>query len=94
MRRRAEAKWTHVASSAVRAVRYHVARNELDVRFEAGREYRYSKVPRSKFRAVLQAESVGEFVNHEIKPHHPCEEIMSFARPKSREMRSRIRNAN
>ena len=83
MRRRTEDKWTHVASSAIRAVRYHAARNELDVRFEEGREYRYSKVPRSKFRALLQADSIGEFVNHEIKPYHSCQEITSFSRPKS-----------
>jgi len=84
MKRRTEDKWTHVASSAVRAVRYRPARNELDVRFEEGREYRYDKVPRSKFHALLQAESIGEFVNHEIKPYHPCHEITPSPRIQSR----------
>lgn len=67
-----------VDSSAVRAVRYHPATSELDVRFDEGREYRYSRVPRSKFQALLAAESIGEFVNHEIKPHHACAEITPF----------------
>ena len=74
-----EAKWTHVQSSAVRAVRYHAPVGKLDVRFEDGREYRYSRVPRSKFRALLASESIGGFVNREIKPFHPCEEITAFA---------------
>jgi hypothetical protein len=93
MRRRTESKWTRVASSAVRAVRYHAARNELDVRFEEGREYRYSKVPRSKFRALLEAESIGEFVNHEIKPHHSFQEITPSSRQQSRNIED-LRNAN
>jgi hypothetical protein len=79
MRRRTDDKWIHVASSAVRAVRFHAARNELDVRFEEGREYRYGNVPRSKFHALLQADSIGEFINHEIKPYHPFQEIASIS---------------
>jgi hypothetical protein len=78
-KRRSGAKWTIVNSSAVRAVRYHLATGELDVRFEEGREYRYNRVPRSKFRALLAAESIGAFVNQEIKPHHAYREITPFA---------------
>lgn len=78
-KRRADPRWTRVKSSAVRAVRYHLATGELDVRFEEDREYRYSRVPRSKFRAMLAAESIGAFVNQEIKPHHACREITPFA---------------
>jgi hypothetical protein len=84
MSRRKESKWTRVASSAVRTVRYHAAHNELDVRFEKGREYRYSNVPRSKFRALLDAESIGEFINHEIKPYHFFREITFSSRRYSR----------
>lgn len=62
-------------STAVRAVRYHAASGELDLRFENGQDYRYSHVPRSKFRALLAAKSIGEFVNHAIKPNHPYREI-------------------
>jgi hypothetical protein len=78
-RRRTTAAWIHVASSAVRAVRYHSGRGELDVRFEDGKEYRYSGVPRSKFRNLLNAESIGQFVNWEIKPWHSVSEITDFS---------------
>jgi hypothetical protein len=69
-----------VESTAVRAVRYHPATGELDVRFDEGGEYRYEKVPRSKYRALLAAESVGAFVNQEIKPNHRYTEIMPHPR--------------
>lgn len=90
MKKRNAAKWTNVASSAVRAVRYRAARNELDVRFEAGREYRYGHVPRSKFHALLHANSIGEFVNHEIKPHHPCRELTPHLRARSPRLEDRF----
>jgi hypothetical protein len=69
-----------VESSAVRAVRFDATTAELDVRFEEGHEYRYSRVPRSKFRALLAADSIGAFVNCEIKPSHPCREITPRSR--------------
>jgi len=53
---------------------------DLDVQFEEGREYRYEKVPRSKFRALMSAESVGAFVNEEIKPYHRYTEIAPHPR--------------
>ena len=77
-RRRTKNRWMHVASSAVHAVRYYPQTGELDIRFEEGREYRYSRVPRSKFRALLASESIGAFVNYEIKSSHPCREITPF----------------
>jgi hypothetical protein len=78
-KRRAIAGWIPVDSSAVRAVRYDFAAAELDVRFEAGREYRYRRVPRSKFRALLAAKSTGAFINQEIKPHHAVRETTPLA---------------
>lgn len=77
--RRTVGAWVHVASSAVRAVRYDSARGDLDVRFEDGKEYRYSDVPRSKFRSLLKADSIGRFVNHQIKPCHSVSEITRFS---------------
>jgi hypothetical protein len=82
-KRRLEAKWTLVNSSAVRAVRYDTGRGELDIRFEEGQQYRYSNVPRSKFRALLAAKSIGAFVNREIKPRHSCHEIIHSIHPPS-----------
>jgi len=76
-----------VESSAVRVVRYHAATGELDVRFEEGRQYRYSHVPKSKFRVLLAAQSIGTFVNREIKPYHPCKEITPFSRQRVADVR-------
>jgi len=78
-RKRTEAAWMHVTSSAVRAVRYS-AQGELDVRFEDGEEYRYTEVPRPKFRNLLKADSVGRFVNQQIKPCHAASKITTFSR--------------
>lgn len=78
-KRRRETEWMHVRSSAVRAIRYHPGTGKLDIRFEEGREYRYDHVSRSKFRALLAAESIGAFVNHDIKPCHSSREITPFA---------------
>jgi hypothetical protein len=67
--------WIAVKSSAVRAVRYDPAEQRLDVRYSHGEEFEYGQVPRSKFRALLDAASIGTFVNQEIKPSHPCTKI-------------------
>lgn len=75
-RTRAE-QWEHVESEAVDAVRYFPDKAMLDVRYVEGREYRYHNVPRSKYRALRAADSIGGFVNKKIKPHHDCEEITS-----------------
>jgi hypothetical protein len=75
MRARGEDSWVSVESSAVLAVRYSTAKSALDVCFEEGRKYRYFEVPRSKYRALLKADSIGAFVNRQIKPFHPCIEI-------------------
>ena len=69
----------NVASSAVRAVRYDSTRAELDVRFEDGEEYRYASVPRSKFRSLLKSDSIGRFVNLQIKPCHAAWKISDFS---------------
>jgi hypothetical protein len=78
-----------IESSAVRAVRYNAASGKLDVRFEDGREYRYSEVPRSMFRALLAAKSIGGFVNREIKPNHPCKGLVPARRSTSNQMERR-----
>jgi hypothetical protein len=78
-----EVAWVHVASSAVRAVRYHSGRGELDVRFEDGEEYRYAGVPRSKFRNLLKSDSIGQFVNWEIKPYHSAWKLADFSHQRS-----------
>ena len=71
---RKQSEWIRVKSSAVRAVRYDPSSRNLSVRFWSGDEYQYKDVPPSKFRALLDAESIGAFVNKEIKPQHSFQE--------------------
>lgn len=62
---------TRVRSAGVAAVGYDEGRHELSVRFVGGDVYVYAMVPPSVYRALLEAESVGRFVNATIKPIYP-----------------------
>lgn len=64
-----------VTSSAVAAVGYDPATNELEIEYAGGDVYRYSMVPPSVHRQLMQERSVGTFVNREIKPHYPGREV-------------------
>lgn len=57
-----------VASSAIASVGYHARARLLDVEYRTGRVYRYRRVPAAAYRALLEADSVGRFVNARIKP--------------------------
>ena len=57
-----------VDSSSVASVGYDRATFELEIEFRNGRTYRYQQVPIGAFRLLLQAPSVGQFVNEQIKP--------------------------
>lgn len=47
----------------------------LEVEFKHGGLYRYFNVPVDKYNALMSAESVGKFLNSEIKPTHGYEKI-------------------
>lgn len=64
-----------VESSSVRAVCYDTATFELEVEFHSGRTYRYQQVPIAAYRLLLQAPSIGEFVNKQIKPRFAAKEV-------------------
>ena len=64
-----------VESSSVRAVGYDPATFELEVEFHNGRTYRYQHVPIAAYRLLLQAASIGEFVNKQIKPRFEAKAI-------------------
>lgn len=68
-KRKRQNKWVRVQSSAVREVRYRAREKKLDLIYsDKDCPYEYYGVPRSKFRALMQANSKGQFVNKEIKP--------------------------
>lgn len=75
MLHRYDMKRIAVESSSVRAVGYDAARSELEVEFQNGRRYRYQQVPIAAYRLLLQAPSIGEFVNKQIKPRFAAKEV-------------------
>lgn len=61
---------TKVDSSAVRSVGYDEHLRTLEVEFESGGVYRYADVSPEEHAALLEADSIGRYVNLEIKPHY------------------------
>jgi len=59
---------TPVDSKSVASVGYDSERFELEVEFHDGRVYRYEQVPVAAYRLLLQAPSIGEYINKVIKP--------------------------
>ena len=65
-------KHTHLtpSSSAISHVEFDELREELTVHFRARGSATYREVPRHKFHELKKADSVGGFINSQIKPHH------------------------
>ena len=63
--------WTGVQSSAIAAVDYHKDEKVLFVLFKAGSIHAYHDVSEYKYKALLNAPSVGAYFNSSIKPQHP-----------------------
>jgi hypothetical protein len=57
-----------VSSSSVRSVGYDPERFILEIEFCSGGVYQYLQVPAAAHRLLLQAASIGEYVNSIIKP--------------------------
>jgi hypothetical protein len=66
---------TAVASASVVSVGYDATAFELEIEFHNGRIYRYSDVPPAAYRLLLQARSIGEYVNTVIKPRFAAREV-------------------
>jgi len=60
-----------VDSSCVAAVGYDRGCEEVHVEFLDGDVYAYAQVPYVIWRAFLEADSKGRFVNRVLKPHFP-----------------------
>lgn len=65
-----------VQSSNVLAVGYDDGTHSLVVRFKANTVYVYQDVPVEKFDALLKAESVGKFINSNIKGTYPFRKVV------------------
>ena len=64
-----------VDSSAVRSVGYDEERRTLEVEFENGGVYRYADVPPEEVVALLEADSIGRYMNKHIKSHYSAERV-------------------
>lgn len=60
--------WIEVKSCAIEAVAYEDG--ELFVQWKGGGSYAYSIAPEHKFDELMLADSIGGYVNSEIKPYY------------------------
>lgn len=61
-----------VESSAIRFVRYRDEPRELEVTFaDSGKTYTYLGVPKSRYAALIEADSVGAYFNERIRNRFP-----------------------
>jgi hypothetical protein len=66
---------TPVDSTSVAWVGYDPATFELEVEFRNGRVYRYEQVPVAAYRLLLQAPSIGGYINKVIKPRFTAKAV-------------------
>jgi hypothetical protein len=67
------AKLVPVDSEAIEAVGFEAG--ELVVKYRSGGTYVYSAVPERLYRRFMRADSLGAFMNREIKPHYECRQL-------------------
>jgi hypothetical protein len=63
----------HVRSEAVRSIGYDEGEWVLQVEFHGGKIYNYFRVPPREHEALRTAESIGEYLNREIKRYYEYE---------------------
>ena len=68
------------SSAAIDRVDYTPAKQILDVWYRGGACYSYLGVPAEAYEALLDAPSVGGFVNAHIKPWYPCRRQPGWSR--------------
>lgn len=66
---------TPVKSSTVAKVGYNPEKSELLVEFSSGAQYRYLAVEQGVYESLLSAESVGKFLNSNIKDQYEFQKI-------------------
>jgi hypothetical protein len=69
-----------VRSSAVAQVGYNPEDQTLEIAFRGGKVYRYLNVPESTYYKMLLSDSIGRFVNTQIKALYDFREVPT--RPK------------
>lgn len=64
-----------VTSSMVRSVGYDEGAQTLEVEFNSGLVYQYYNVPAVIHEQLLASDSMGKFINFQVKPHFPCSRV-------------------
>ena len=59
-----------VASSNVRSIGYDACSLTLEVEFKSGSIYQYIGVPQSEYESLMNAPSIGKYLNNYIKGHY------------------------
>ena len=68
-------RYQRVSSSSIAEVAYDARQKTLAIRFHNGREYWYDDVPRRIHRALVSADSIGSYFNHEIRGGYPYQRV-------------------
>jgi len=68
-------KMRELDSSSLAAAGYDAGHHQLTLAFRHGGLYRYFGVPRRTYRALLQAESKGQFFTGRIRGHYRFEKL-------------------
>jgi hypothetical protein len=66
---------TPVKSSTVAKVGYNSETSELHVEFSSGAQYKYEAVEEGVYESMLSAESIGKFLNSNIKEKYEFQKI-------------------
>ena len=61
----------HVHSSSISSVGYEIEAQILELEFHSGGVYRYSSVPESIYRALMDAGSKGSYFHDNIRNRYP-----------------------
>lgn len=67
-------------SSVIADIEYDAGMCTLTVEFRSGRVYQYIGVPPATYRALLNAPSLGAYLNTEIKPRYLAREVVRHKR--------------
>ena len=75
MTEKTDIEMTQVVSSNVAAIGYDHDENVLVVEFHGGATYRYQNVPENVYEGMKEAESIGKFLNSQVKGVYEYEKV-------------------
>jgi KTSC domain len=70
-------------SSVIAGVAYDPRSHTLEVEFRTGRVYDYFGVPKSEYRALLNAPSLGSYFNRKIRNRYRTREVLTASSRRS-----------